>query len=276
MLTLSKKFLYLIIFLLFIQNTIQQTYTGDGTVYADNLNGGSCGFKKLWTNNPLPYNNMGVAMNAIQYNNSLGCGRCVSIHYQGRTVNAIVADLCPECKFNDLDMFKTTWDTLMQITPSRQKISWEFIECPDNFVNGNVQLRIDELNYYWVNIQPENFKCGISSLYIYFNNKWVEMTRNENGMIGLYFNYNGYLSGSFKFKIVNIYGEELISDKMDKLQNLIQMNGQFNCNEHSNFINTILPTSTPIPIPPKINEVTVDSLGNVISNKTFQPYNLDC
>lgn len=283
------EFLDFIIFIVFIKYSIEQTiFSGDGTVYADNLNGGSCGFKQIWTNNLLPFNNMGIAMNAIQYNNSLACGRCVSIHYQDRNVKAIVADLCPECKFGDIDMFKTTWDTVMQITPSRQKITWEFIDCEKNFVNGNVQLRIDELNYYWLAIQPENFKCGISEVYIYLNNKWIQMSRNDNGMIGLYFIYNGFISGNFKFKIINIYGEELLSNEMNLLANLIDMNGQFKC-QSSNFIEYPLPTSSKNP---KYTEVSINQLGDIeknqpiitnnsniiqsIPNNNVQPYNLDC
>lgn len=231
-----KIFIIYILFQFFIkkthQNIIHQNniYKGDATMYGGVINGGSCGFKQLWTlsNNNFKY---GVAINSKQYNNSLTCGQCVNIQSDNNknSINAIITDICPECKYGDLDLFTETYNQLINESPGIKPINWNFINCPDNIVSQNVQLRIDEINYYWLSIQPENFKCGISSIFIYQNNNWIEMSRDDSKMVGLFFIYNHKVEIPFKFKIRNIFFEDIITENYYELKNLFILNKQFSC-----------------------------------------------
>jgi len=216
------------------QNTL---YTGDATVYGGSIYGGSCGFKNIWSSNTQNLFNRGLAINSKQYNNSLSCGRCINIQYTNKNKSissqtAIVTDICPECKFGDLDLFTETYNTLINEEPGRKLISWNFINCPENIVSNNVQLRIDEINYYWLSNQPEKFKCGITNLFIYQNNEWIGMNRNDSKMMGLFFIFNNKISIPFKFKIINIFSEEIITDNYFELKNLFILNNQFLCHEN--------------------------------------------
>ena len=213
------------------QNTYNIKYSGDITTYGGQVNGGSCGFKSLWTNNNKNFK-YGVAINSQQYNNSLSCGKCINIQYNNKNINAIITDICPECKFGDLDLFTETYNTLIQEMPGRKYASWKFISCPNEIVNGNIQLRIDEINYYWLSNQPEKFKCGITNLFIYQNNEWIGMNRNDSKMMGLFFIFNNKISIPFKFKIINIFSEEIITDNYFELKNLFILNNQFLCHEN--------------------------------------------
>ena len=218
------------------QNTI---FNGDATTYGGSVYGGSCGFKKIWSNpqqNSIIQFNYGLAINSKQYNNSLSCGQCINIQYnnhnkQTTSINTIVTDICPECKFGDLDLFTETYKTLINEDPGRTPITWSFIECPENIVSNNLQLRIDEINYYWLSIQPENFKCGISNIFIFQHNQWIEMNRDDSKMVGLFFIYNKKIEIPFKFKIINIYFEEIITDLYYEIKNLFILNNQFLCNK---------------------------------------------
>jgi expansin (peptidoglycan-binding protein) len=226
------QLLLISLFSLFINLSYQFNYQGTATVYGGQIYGGSCGFKSIWANKNMNFN-YGVAINSKQYNNSLSCGKCVNIEYNNRNINAIVTDICPECQFGDLDLFTQTYNTLIQEDPGRKNIKWNFIDCPNDIVSNNLQLRIDEINYYWLSIQPENFKCGISKIFIKQNNKWLELTRNDNIMTGLYFIYNTKVNIPFQLKIINEYNEEIISDEYYEIKNLFILNNQFSCiNNH--------------------------------------------
>jgi expansin (peptidoglycan-binding protein) len=247
---MNQLFLLILIFNLYIkfshQNNYNIKYQGDITTYGGQVNGGSCGFKSIWSNMNMNFK-YGLAINAKQYNNSLSCGKCINIQYNNRNINAMVTDICPECKFGDLDLFTETYNTIIQDQPDRKFTTWNFIECPNNFVDNNIQLRVDEINYYWLSIQPENFKCGISSISIYQNNNWIEMSRQDSIMMGLYFIYNHKIEIPFKFKIKNEFNEEIITEEYSQIINLFKLNKQFYCNNIDNSkYNEIVITQDPI------------------------------
>ena len=218
--------IYLIICLFnyLIHLSYQTSYQGYATMYGGSRIGGSCGFKNI--NPPYPY---GVAINSHQYNNSLSCGSCINVQYNDKNLDVIVTDICPECAFGDLDLFQESYQALISNSPSREKIQWEFINCPNNIISDHVQLSINEINYYWVSIQPINFKCEIFEMYILQNNIWVLMERDDLKMMGLFFIYNQKLSLPFKFKIINKYLEEIITPSYNSLENLYTLDTQFKC-----------------------------------------------
>jgi expansin (peptidoglycan-binding protein) len=245
------------LFLLFLLNLffkISYQFQGDGTTYGGQILGGSCGFKNIWSieNKNFKY---GVAINSKQYENSLACGKCVNIKYKNQNINAIVVDICPECAYGDLDLFTETYNVLIQEEPGRKPISWDFIDCPSNIISDSIQLRIDELNLYWLNIQPENFKCGFKKMFIKQNNEWIEMIRNDNVMMGLFFNYNKKIDMPIQFKIINEVNEEIITNNFYQLEHLYNLNTQFKCSNinsleveiNQNANNLDIKSNTPMP-----------------------------
>lgn len=204
---------------------------GDGTAFGGSVVGGSCSFKKIWSVNTMNFFNHGVAMNSAQYDNSLACGTCVKIYFNNLALMALVLDKCPECKQGDLDMFLETWQTIIQADPARKHIVWEFLPCPSWIVSGNVNLRIDEINVYHLAVQPENFKCKIKEMHILQDGNWLKGERDDTTRIGLYFTFKDrQLKPPFRFKLTNLYDEELESDNLQELTNIITLNGQFLCN----------------------------------------------
>lgn len=221
-------YLITILFNYLIHLSYQINYQGYATMYGGTRSGGSCGFKNIGKNIPIyPY---GVAINSYQYNNSLSCGSCINIKYNNKNLNVIVTDICPECKFGDLDLFQESYYKLISNNPSKEIIQWEFINCPNNIISENIQLIINEINYYWVSVQPINLKCEIYQMYILQNNNWILMERDDSKMMGLFFIYNKQLSSPFKFKLINKYLEEIITPNYNNLENIYELDLQFQCN----------------------------------------------
>lgn len=218
----------IIIFALIFNLVNSYDYHGEVTIYTyqDSLVGGSCGLKDTSFNNVNGYS---FAMNSEQYDNSLSCGRCIEIQYGNNDpVVLLSSNLCPECKTGDIDLFGTAWDDAIKESPGRFDIQWSFVNC-DKFVSGNVNIRIDEINYYWLSVQPENFLCGVSSMEIYVDGEWKKMERDDNLMMGLYFSYKQQIVPPFKLKIKSIQGDELETSEMQELTNNVDMGGQFTC-----------------------------------------------
>lgn len=208
-----------------IQNNINKFY-GDATAYGGSNIGGYCGFKEK---SFLYSNKLQVALNSVQWNNSLNCGRCVNIRYNNNPpIKAVISDKCPECKYGDLDLFLEAYSKIINKDPGREKIQWNFVSC-EEFVNGNIKFRIDYINQYWLSINPENFLCGIANIEISFGNNWITLDRNDNSMNGLYFNYNGYVNLPFQLKITSINHETLITQKYYKIDHILSTNFQFKC-----------------------------------------------
>lgn len=72
-----------------------------------------------------------VAMNAEQYGSmskvSDVCGKRVKIYHNGKSVEAVINDACPECKYGDLDLTKPVFGTLGEFKTGILDITWEYI-----------------------------------------------------------------------------------------------------------------------------------------------------
>ena len=214
-------------------------FSGDATAFGGSNEGGFCGFKQKSFNYD---SKIQVALNSKQWNNSLNCGRCVSISYQNTPpITALISNKCPECKYGDLDLFEEAYSLIIKKSPGREKIKWDFINCPSDFVVGNIKLRIDHINQYWLSINPENFACGIVKMEILFDTKWIEMDRNDddtnkkNKMNGLFFIYHNFVKTPFQLKLASMYNDIIITPKYDKIENILLTNKQFKCDKIGNL-----------------------------------------
>lgn len=209
-----------------------QSYNGDATGYGggepnSGVNG-YCGFTEL----PKFH----VALNAQQWNNSLDCGRCVSILYKDSPpVTAMVTNFCPECKSGDLDLHADLYSALIKQSPGREKIKWDFVNCPNSMIEENIKLKVHSINYYWLAITPVSMKCGIAKMEISFDSEWIEMDRNDdstnkkNKMNGLYFIYHNFVKSPFQLRLTSMAGDIIITPKYDKIENVLITNQQFKC-----------------------------------------------
>jgi hypothetical protein len=202
-------------------------FSGDATAYGGSI-GGFCGFKDV--------SPMHVALNAQNWNNSLDCGRCVSISYKDSPpVTAMITDICLECKSGDLDLYTDLYIGLIKQSPGREKIKWDFVNCPNSIIEEHIKLSIHSINYYWLAITPINLKCGMAKMEIMFDSEWIEMDRNDdntnkkNKMNGLYFIYHNFVKTPFQLRLTSMAGDIITTPKYDKLEDILITNQQFKC-----------------------------------------------
>ncbi len=235
-----KTYLTTLITFLCIENlsVYVSAFSGDITSYGASEENQFCGFKSFSWN----YNNlMTAAINMPMIDNSLSCGLCANVKYKDKIETVLIDNLCPECKFGDLDLSNQAWQKIVgNSNYGREKATWEFVEC-DKFIkntsedNGGLILRPHHINYWWLSITPSNMKCGISNMFISLkeidNGAWKEMERNNNAMNGLYFIYHNNVRGEFKFKIVSKFGEEIETDSYTEIKETFFIKKQFACKE---------------------------------------------
>ncbi|KAF1322090.1 Expansin protein 5, partial [Globisporangium splendens] len=145
-----------------------QSFTGDGTAYTlGAVSQGNCNFMASAADAATNY----AAINQAQWDNLKNCGRCAQVSCvddacPDKSVSEIVhiVDRCPECKQGDLDLSPTVFKKITGSSPSRLKISWKFVDCPNP---GKLQYCLKSgSNPYFVAIQPANAGSGIASMKI--------------------------------------------------------------------------------------------------------------
>jgi expansin len=95
--------------------------SGEATYYAADGTG-ACGFKAT-TNLDV------AAMNKAQYSKA-NCGKCVSVTGPKGVVVVRIVDLCPGCSSGDLDLSKTAFAKIANLSAGRVAITWHFVACP--------------------------------------------------------------------------------------------------------------------------------------------------
>ncbi|KAJ8095001.1 hypothetical protein PM082_010219 [Marasmius tenuissimus] len=94
-------------------------YSGDATWYQPNGGYGACGYK-------LQNSDMIVALPRGHYANGGKCNKHLTVHYKNKSVNVKVADLCPGCGPNDVDLSEGAFKKLSGLDVGRMKVNWEF------------------------------------------------------------------------------------------------------------------------------------------------------
>ena len=128
------------------------TFSGDGTYYsADRGHGGIC---NLYNPIPQPQTPLVVAINAPQYSTAALCGACVHVTGPNGEVTARVVNVCPECAFGSLDLSQEAFVLIADQVAGRVAIRWSVVRCPEEFVQGPVELVFkDGSTQYWFAIQ---------------------------------------------------------------------------------------------------------------------------
>ncbi|EGZ29139.1 hypothetical protein PHYSODRAFT_455491, partial [Phytophthora sojae] len=148
--------------------TSAEFFEGDGTAYTlSQVSSGNCNLMSANSIAPANY----AALNQVQWNNLGNCGQCAQVscidsRCTNPTASAIVqiVDRCPECKYGDLDLSPTVFKTITGSDPSRLKIRWQYVDCP-NPDTLKICLK-DGSNGYWTAVQPTNSIVGIQSVSI--------------------------------------------------------------------------------------------------------------
>ncbi|KAJ7622231.1 RlpA-like double-psi beta-barrel-protein domain-containing protein-containing protein [Roridomyces roridus] len=107
---------------------------GIATYYDPNGGFGACG-------NVLTNDMFVAALNPGDYASGAHCGRTISVQYQGRTVNAVVQDLCPGCQGDHgIDLTEPAMSTIDSnyIFDGHIAVTWNLSKCSKWFPLGEV------------------------------------------------------------------------------------------------------------------------------------------
>ncbi|RPD63953.1 barwin-like endoglucanase [Lentinus tigrinus ALCF2SS1-7] len=93
--------------------------SGDATYYEPNGGLGACG-------SPIQNSDFAVALSSAQYSGGSNCGRRINVHYQGKSVEATVVDLCPGCASGSIDLTPSAFQQLADLSAGRIQVTWDF------------------------------------------------------------------------------------------------------------------------------------------------------
>jgi expansin (peptidoglycan-binding protein) len=128
----------------------------------------------------------------------------------GETTIMMVTDSCPECHAGDLDLSNGAWDKITgNASPSRFKASWNYIQCPLNFMmDKEFEFFIKEgSSQWWFAVMPLNHKNKVKSVEVKKNGSWSPM---EFGKIDSFYWLATNLSSSFDLRFTLVNGKSIV------------------------------------------------------------------
>lgn len=176
---------------------IGQDVTGIATYY-DATGEGACSF------DASPGDLDVAAMNAPQYGDSSVCGECVAIDGPKGKVTVRIVDKCPECKTGHLDLSKSAFAKIADVSAGRVPITWRVVSCP---VTGNITYHYkDGANEYWTAIQVRNHRLPIAKLEMSIGGSYTTAKRED---YNYFVNSKGAGAGAVKVRITSIDGQTI-------------------------------------------------------------------
>ncbi|KAK0457326.1 RlpA-like double-psi beta-barrel-protein domain-containing protein-containing protein [Desarmillaria tabescens] len=99
--------------------SVVSAFTGPATFYDPNGLIGACG-------NPLQNSDLIVALSISQYAGGAHCGTQISVSYAGNSVSATVADECPTCAGDGIDLSPAAFQQLASLDAGEIQVTWDF------------------------------------------------------------------------------------------------------------------------------------------------------
>jgi len=160
------------------------TANGEATLFQEGwAYGGACGFKNANTKHAEGYF---VAVGGKDWNNGYGCGACVQLTYQGRSVIVNAVDRCGGCSDGWFDMGGPAWYDLTNNAPPGHihAVESKWIECPSTLTGGkNLHIFVKDGSHAWdTRFQPHNHEAPVTGMSIRIAGKWIAMKKCENFM----------------------------------------------------------------------------------------------
>jgi expansin (peptidoglycan-binding protein) len=98
-------------------DAVATTFSGDMTYFFPGL--GACG-ENNGNNDAI------VAVSPSVYNSGSACNRGITIHYNGRSANARIVDLCPSCATGSIDVSPSVFTNLVgSLDAGRVPVTWD-------------------------------------------------------------------------------------------------------------------------------------------------------
>ncbi|KAK0221099.1 RlpA-like double-psi beta-barrel-protein domain-containing protein-containing protein [Armillaria nabsnona] len=67
-----------------------------------------------------------VALSSNRYAGGAHCWKHIGVHYKGKFVDATIADLCPGCGHNGIDLSPSALEKLAPLDEGRIQVTWNY------------------------------------------------------------------------------------------------------------------------------------------------------
>lgn len=132
----------------------------------------------------------------------------------------MIVDKCPECAHGALDFSYPAYKAVTGVSPNRLKVSWDFVDCPADMVDGGIVVDPKDSNPYYSAWYFSNYKRPISSVSI-------------NGAKLSYNNFNFWVlssqmpSAPYKIELTADNGESVVAEVPSLGEKNLNLNVQF-------------------------------------------------
>jgi expansin (peptidoglycan-binding protein) len=188
------------------------TGSGNATSYEYSPGAGACGLGDVGTD-------LIAAVANADFAGSASCGRCLRVSSGGKSVDVRVVDLCPSCSTGQLDLSLQAFAVLAPPAAGIVPVTWQTIACP---VTGNVSVRTDAANPFYVPMQVRNHRYGVTRLEYQSPTGFVNVPRASWN----YFILDSSVAptpypNDFAIRITDVNGSVLVQSNIDPVPNTI-------------------------------------------------------
>ena len=133
-------------------------------------------------------------------------------------IGALVGDIMPfadnpNAVVNDVDLNESAFEQLGDKVEGRIPVSWRLVPLP-TAENAPIRFKIKEgANAYWTAIQIQNSTYPVKELQIKQGDTYVSLPRMSD-CYNYFLAENGVGTGSTSFKIIDIFGQEIIEENI--------------------------------------------------------------
>lgn len=118
-----------------------------------------------------------AAIDTPQWGGSAACGTCIEVTGPKGVLVVRVVDRCPECQFGHLDLRRSSFAKIADLSAGRVAVTWQPVSCP---VSGNLRLQLkDGSNPFWSAVQVRNHRRPVQSLEANKGGVWKRIARTD-------------------------------------------------------------------------------------------------
>ena len=168
----------------------------------------------------LPQPRLHVALNPRDYARSRLCGGTIRITRGGRSVTAVVTNLCPECPAGAVDLSPAAFRRLARPVEGRVRVRWRLIS-PRRI--RPIRYRFKEgSSRWWTAVQVRNVRNPVARLEVRRGARFRTLRRTG---------YNHFVAarglgpGPYTFRVTDVHGARLV-DRRVPLRPARQVSGR--------------------------------------------------
>jgi expansin (peptidoglycan-binding protein) len=116
-----------------------------------------------------------AAVSRARYAGSAACGTCAEVRGPRGAVVVRVADVCPGCRGDDLDLSRAAFAQVADLEKGRVAVTWRAVPCA---VEGPLAYRFKEgSTQWWSAVQVRNHRRPVASVAWWKKGAWVPLER---------------------------------------------------------------------------------------------------